>query len=161
LPSSALLLPRVQLIRRFMVEEIRLRVRVPLVRDVMKANPVTATTRATVKEVVDLMASHRIGSVVIVDPATPCRPVGIVTEKDVVRWVSEGRPLGEPVEKIMSRGLVTVKEVDTIFDAARLMKQHGIRHLVVVDEDGCLRGVFSERDIVAHLDLIAELARQV
>ena len=138
-----------------------MRIQIPLIRDVMKANPITATPKSTIKEVVDLMAKHSIGSVVIVDAAKPCRPLGIVTEKDIIRWVSEGKPLGEPVERVMSRNLITIKEVATIFDAARLMNQYRIRHLVVVDEDGCLRGILSERDIVAKLEVLAELSKIV
>ena len=38
------------------------------------------------------------------------------------------------------------------------MSQLGIRHLVVVDRNGCLAGVFSERDIVAYMDLLKALA---
>jgi len=139
------------------MSEVRLRLATPLVKAIMK-NPVTVKPSDTILDAVRAMARHRIGSVVVAVGDGCVKPVGIVTEKDVLRWVAEEKPLTEPVERIMTRDLITISDLATIFDAARAMSQAGIRHLVVVDRDGCLRGVFSERDIVAHMDLLKALA---
>lgn len=52
------------------------------------------------------------------------------------------------VKEIMNRRLIEVMKNDSIFVASGLMKQHGVRHLLVTDEDSRLVGVISDRDIL-------------
>ncbi|MBL8484992.1 MAG: CBS domain-containing protein [Rhodocyclaceae bacterium] len=89
------------------------------------------------------LAQHGISSLVV---CTADKPVGIVTERDLVRYMSAGAPGGEPVARFMSAPLVTAHP-DLDFAAAQiLMANHGIRHLVLIGADGGLYGVVSESD---------------
>jgi CBS domain-containing protein len=92
--------------------------------------------------------------------------VGIVSERDCARRaVLAGKPLDTtPVSDIMITDVVTVGLAQTFADCLRLMHQHGIRHLLVMD-GGQVVAVVSIRDLlreaVAHnAKVIAELERE-
>ncbi|MBL8473176.1 MAG: CBS domain-containing protein [Rhodocyclaceae bacterium] len=88
-------------------------------------------------------AEHGVSSLVIAEAG---KPLGILTERDLVRIMSAGTAGTQPVSTIMSAPLVTAHP-DLDFAAAQiLMANHGIRHLVLVDEAGKLAGVASESD---------------
>ena len=92
--------------------------------------------------------------------------VGVVSERDCVRRVVLGKksPETTPVADIMIRKVVTVDLEQTFADCLRLMHQHGIRHLPVVD-GGKVIAVVSIRDLLSeavthHAKIIAELERE-
>lgn len=76
-------------------------------------------------------------------------PCGIVTDRDiVVRALALGRKAShDPVSRIMSRMLVWCFEDQPIEEAARLMAEHGVRRLPVLDREGALCGILSLSDI--------------
>ena len=98
-----------------------------------------------------LMLKHRIGSVVIVNKNN--RPVGIVTERDVLRKVSTTRRMlgAIRVKEIMSSPVVTIKPYDSIETASSAMAGKKIKRLVVVEQDGSMAGVISLTDITKKL----------
>jgi len=117
------------------------------VRDAMTTSPATATPAQSLAEAARLMKQQDVGSVPVVDGS---RLVGVLTDRDiVVRAVAEG---GDPqtvqVGDVASHNVVTVRPDDDLDDALRLMAQHQIRRLAVV-EDGQLVGVVAQAD-VAH-----------
>jgi CBS domain-containing protein len=122
----------------------------PLMRPVTAAllrNPVTCPADATLQAALAEMARQRIGSVVVV--ADDGAPEGIFTERDLVRYAAAGGlDVGRPVRELMTPHPISVPPTATLYDAARLMAQHGIRHLLVC-EAGRLVGVISERSLFA------------
>lgn len=80
------------------------------------------------------------------------RLVGIVTERDFVRRVLIHNldPRSTPVERIMTRNLITVLRDSDVEDCMGLMIQHRIRHMLVVDRNE-LVGILSMRDMVLHV----------
>jgi CBS domain-containing protein len=75
------------------------------------------------------------------------RLVGIVTKSDVVSLVADGRDLDEPtVGDVMSAEPVTIAPDAGVRDAARLMADHGIKHLPVVEGEA-LVGMCSSTDL--------------
>jgi CBS-domain-containing membrane protein len=109
------------------------------------------------------MADQDVGLVVVLDQQ---RLVGVVSERDCARRAALARkPLETtPVSDVMTREVVTVDFTHTYADCLRLMHQHAIRHLPVV-ERGNVIAVVSIRDLlreaVAHNSkIIAELERE-
>ncbi len=100
---------------------------------------------------VKIMGDANIGSVVVVGKDKT--PVGIFTERDLVRKMAEKGHgiLALPMAQTMSKPLTIISPVATIWDALTLMGRAGIRRLPVV-ENGRLVGILTERDVF-HLIL--------
>lgn len=110
---------------------------------------VTIAGQATVAELVELLAQHNIGAVVV---SADGRAIdGIVTERDVVRQLaSRGADvLAAPVSEIMTRQVVTAGLDEKLEEAAHTMTYSRIRHLPVI-EDGTLAAIISIGDVVKY-----------
>ncbi|HEX6734879.1 MAG TPA: CBS domain-containing protein [Azonexus sp.] len=99
-------------------------------------------------EAIARFAAHRVSSLVVVDSE---RPLGILTERDLVRLMCDGATQDSPVGAYMSSPVMTAPR-DLDYATAQLqMAGRSIRHLVVVDEQGRLCGVATETDFRRHL----------
>ncbi len=113
----------------------------------IKRPPLTATQEATLFDVVKIMATHNVGLVAVVDEAG--RPLGVVSERDVIRALARGVQLSAKAIEVGTRGnLLTAKAEDDIYSAIKKMRERGTRHILVVDDAGKLVGVVSIRDLV-------------
>jgi len=109
----------------------------------MVVNPVTIHPDATLGDVLQLMAEHRISGIPVVERGTR-RLVGIVTNRDV-RFANNAR---QPVAELMTKErLVTVRETVDREEAKRLLHQHRIEKLIVVDENYRCIGLITVKDI--------------
>jgi CBS domain-containing protein len=116
--------------------------------DVLHLAPVTCPPATSLKEALRLMHQFQIGSVVIVNERAA--PLGIFTERDLLRYSAEGRAdLEAPIERYMTRNPLGLPATATAHDAALLMARRGIRHLLVLDA-GRIKGVVSERALFAR-----------
>ena len=109
----------------------------------------TVAPDQTVAVLLDLLAEHRIGALVVSrDGATID---GIVSERDVVRGLqSRGTGLlDETVDSIMTAEVHTCEPTTAIDDLMRLMTDQRVRHVPVVVH-GRLRGIVSIGDVVKH-----------
>lgn len=122
------------------------------VSDLVKRPPLSIPPGTSVRDAVRVMYDNGVGSIIIVLEG---KPVGVFTERDLLRLVAMGVSLEARVEEFMSRNVVAVKTSDSIIKAATLMSEKRIRHLPVVDEKGELVGVISIRDIVEYLSKLA------
>jgi len=123
---------------------------------VARTNVVTCTPNTPLREVVELMVERGVGSVVVVDPANPRRPVGIVGERDVLRALALGVDLSTPVSQVMSKLLVAVDAEAHVGEAVLAMREHNVRRVVVL-KGGELYGVVALRDIVYNIPLLKEV----
>jgi CBS domain-containing protein len=116
------------------------------VSDVMTSNPHAVETSTPVAEAARIMKNEDVGPVPIVEGD---RLVGMVTDRDIaIRVVAEGKdPRSTPVSEIASRDLVTIDPDQSVDEAARLMAQHQVRRLPVVEEDGRLVGIVAQADV--------------
>ncbi len=113
----------------------------------IKRPPITVPADTSLLDVIKTMAAHNIGLVVVVDEAG--RPVGVVSERDVIRALAKGVQLSEKALKVGTSGdLVTANIDDDIYSAVKKMRERGIRHILVVDHAGKLAGVISIRDLI-------------
>jgi CBS domain-containing protein len=113
------------------------------IRDVMTTNPRTVSPADSIQNAARIMRDEDTGVVPVVDNG---RPVGVVTDRDiVVRAVAEGQ-LNRPVEQIVSKEIVTARPDMSTQEAAQLMSEHQIRRLPVVENDR-LVGIVSLGDL--------------
>ncbi len=111
--------------------------------------PVEIDPDGTVGGVVALMQETAASCVIITDQD---RPVGIVTERDILTKVlPQGLSPGTPLAKIMTSAPQVVEEDCSVAEVIRRMHQGGFRNMPVVDKDGRLTGVVSVRRIVQYL----------
>ena len=132
------------------------------IRDVMTSNPTTIEPSTTVVEAARKMRDEDVGSLPIVENG---ELTGTITDRDItVRAVAEGRDAqSTTVGEIASRDLVTIDPQQTLDEAARLMAQHQLRRLPVVEEDGRLVGILAQADIAEHGQdqLTGEMVQQI
>jgi len=108
----------------------------------MILNPITLAPDATLREANALMMRFKISGVPIVDREG--RLVGIITNRDLQFERNLDRPLHDAMTK---DGLVTAPVGTTLDEAERILGQHRIEKLPVVDESGKLRGLITVKDI--------------
>ena len=115
------------------------------------------------------MRVAHVGDVVIIENREGRNiPIGIVTDRDIVISALAGEPAHITyllVSDIMSEGLVTAVEHESIETALHRMKEHGVRRLPVVDSAGALVGILTLDDVLEYLteqqsDLVALVARE-
>ncbi|MDI6748556.1 MAG: DUF294 nucleotidyltransferase-like domain-containing protein [Rhodocyclaceae bacterium] len=114
----------------------------------IKRPPVTVSPESTLRDAVQLMSEHRIGSIIVVEPESG-RPIGIFTLRDLLHKVAaRSCDLEQMVMAVMSdSGLQMLNWRATVYQAALVMARHGIHHVIVVDAAGKLKGVVSQEDI--------------
>ena len=118
---------------------------------------VTVRPEATVTNLLDLLAEHRIGAVVVSDDGETVS--GIVSERDIVRHLQRSGAgiLDGPVSSIMTSEVHTCAPDAELSELERTMTERRIRHVPVV-VDGGLHAIVSIGDVVKHriTDLQAE-----
>jgi len=129
---------------------------------------VIVTSRTTrLDEAARLMREHHVGSIVVVDD-TPAgsKPVGIVTDRDIViEIVAAGvSPATVTVEEIMAPDLVVAKEGEDLLDTLTRMRAKGVRRVPVVNGVGALLGILSLDDMLGvlaeHVDGLLKVIAQ-
>lgn len=109
----------------------------------------------TLADAAKLMREHHVGSLVVAQNTYGRKPVGIVTDRDMVVEVMAAdldyRTL--TVGEIMGDKLVVARESDDTLDTLKLMRARGVRRLPVVTEKGDLAGIVTIDDL---LEIVAE-----
>lgn len=135
------------------------------VREIMTPKPACCTATTSLRDVARAMVQHDCGEIPIVDGDDHGTLIGVITDRDIVcRMVADGRnPLDYTAEQCMSTPVVVVWESTQIEDCARLMEEHQIRRVPVVDGGGACCGIVSQADIAKHASrrITAELVRDV
>jgi len=123
-------------------------IRMLTAKDIMNKPLVTIKEDYSVKEAVDEMAIKNIGCVVILSKNGFLE--GILTERDIVKLVSEGKDLEKlKVKDVMVKEIVTCSPDTKILEVATLMRDKNIRRVIVVNpEDGKPQGIITSRDLV-------------
>jgi len=121
------------------------------IREVMTSNPRSVEADKSVVDAAKLMREEDVGLVPVVEGD---RLVGTLTDRDVaVRVVAEGRdPQSTSVREVASTDLVTVDPQQDLDEALRLMAEHQVRRIPVVEEDGRLVGVVAQADVARQDD---------
>jgi signal-transduction protein with cAMP-binding, CBS, and nucleotidyltransferase domain/PAS domain-containing protein len=124
---------------------------------------VTCALHTPIREAAAAMTRARASAILVQAPGGEA--VGIVTDRDLRdRVLAAGRDAGQPVAQIMSAPLVRIPEHALLFEAARMMQERNLQHLVVTDERGGTLGVLAGTEIL-HAQrhavglLLAEIGR--
>ena len=121
------------------------------IREVMTSKVCSIDADKPVAYAAKMMRDEDVGLAPIVEGD---RLVGTLTDRDIaIRVVAEGRdPESTPVRDVASTDLVTVDPQQDFEEALRLMAQHQVRRLPVVEEDGRLVGVVAQADVARQAD---------
>jgi len=116
-------------------------------------NVVTVSRNAPIIEAAKLMREHHVGALVVVDKPGGNVPVGIVTDRDIVVEVVAAGVAANTVNvaEIIQRPLATVNEDASYAETVRLMAQHAVRRMPVVDAHGKLVGIVAVDDLMRQL----------
>ena len=122
---------------------------------------ITLSCHLSILAIAKVMASERIGTVMMVDDAGNL--AGILSERDIIRVVSQdgGDSIGQPASDLMTTSLITCTPETDLEDVLSLMSEHTIRHLPVI-RGSELAGLISVRDVLdAQRDMVAaDMQRQ-
>jgi len=134
--------------------------------DVCVRDVVVSGRDTTVRKAAKLMAQHHVGNLVVVREEIGGRtvPIGIVTDRDIVRnVVAEALdPATFTLGDLGARELVTAREGQGVFECLQDMRRNGIRRMPVVDGDGGLVGIISLDDLIQLLaEEMGELAKLI
>jgi CBS domain-containing protein len=110
---------------------------------------VTIPPDTKVRRLLDVLAEHRIGAVVVSTDGTSVG--GIVSERDIVRAFAKrgAAVMSEPVTAIYTADVHTITPDTSLDEVMRMMTERRIRHAPVV-VDGTLRGIVSIGDVVKN-----------
>ena len=111
-------------------------------------NIITLPIQSTVEDAVSQMHDHKIGSILISDGT---QIVGIITERDLIRFISKSIPMNSSVKKVMSSPVISVSMNDTVHDIVTMMQERHIRRVLVSDEENNPLGIVGIRDIVKNI----------
>ncbi len=105
--------------------------------------------------VAQLMRHHHLGALVVVEAVDNNKPIGIVTDRDLVlELMAEGLdPAVFTAGDIMSVDLVCARPDMDAMDAVQLMRQYRLRRLVITDGSGHLAGIVTIEDVLGRLSL--------
>jgi CBS domain-containing protein len=130
---------------------------------IMSRDPVMCTEDTRLQDVAAMMRARHVGAIVVATAdGSAYRPLGIVTDRDiVVELVATGLdPAAITAGDIVTRPAVTIREHDSLIDAIHKMRSRGIRRLPVIDLHGVLVGVVTQDDLVHVLSSqLSTLAR--
>ena len=116
--------------------------------EVMTRNVQVISPEATIKEAAQQMRGGDFGMLPVGEND---RMIGAISDRDIaIRAIAEGKESSTRVRDVMSEGLVWAFDTDSIEDAAKLMSEHQIRRLPVVDKDKRLVGIVSLSDMAGN-----------
>jgi predicted transcriptional regulator len=125
-----------------------------LVPNIMNQKVQTDYKDQNIMSACNIMYANNIGSVIIVPRNGTHDPVGIITERDVVRILGKLDPelLKTPLSTLMSKPIIIIEQSASINEATTIMNNKKIRRLVVVDKNNKMTGILTQRDIFKAVD---------
>jgi len=125
-----------------------------LLKNEMKKNVITVDPEDSLKKGVNLLSEKNIGCLVVAEKG---KPVGIVTERDILKRVVASNLNTEKVKvkDIMTKSIISLDPKNTVEEAAHLLEKKGIKKLPII-ENGKLVGIVTMTDIMKAMRKIEE-----
>ena len=122
-----------------------------IIKDVMTSNPCSIDAEKSVAYAAKMMREEDVGLAPIVEGD---KLIGMLTDRDIaIRVVAEGRnPEQVKVADVASKQVVTIDPQQDLDEALRIMAEHQVRRLPVIEEGGKLVGVVAQADIAREGD---------
>ena len=116
--------------------------------DVMTKHPHCCVPSDTVQEVASAMRDEDVGCLPVVDEHGSRRLVGVITDRDVCCRATAGGhdPKTTTIEPYISRNLITCRADEELEHCLELLHKHGLRRVLVVDDEGLCIGVVAPSD---------------
>ena len=132
------------------------------VRDAMTPDPVCCLTTDSAQKVAGILCKQGVGSIPVVTDHESRKLIGIITDRDLCcSVVANGlNPQSTPIEKFISLSPVACREGESLDNCQRLMQEHKVRRIPIVDGDGRVIGIVSQADL-ALKDQPEKVARTV
>jgi predicted transcriptional regulator len=124
--------------------------------EVCNRNVIIVERLSSIRDVAVIMREHHVGNVIVVDDnGDQKKPVGILTDRDIViELIAADVDLDDVnVGDVMSSDLITVREEDDILTMIKKMRSGGVRRVPVINTAGGLEGIVAVDDL---LELISE-----
>ena len=135
------------------------------VKDVCVRTVVHVRRETTILEAAQLMRQHHVGDLIVADPDhDSVRPVGIITDRDIVLSVVAPKLEASviTVGDIMGDELVTCREDMGVSECIRKMRSKGVRRMPIVSERGDLVGIVSVDDLIEMMaEELSELSKLI
>ena len=132
------------------------------IREVMTSNPCTIDADKDVVHAAKMLRDEDVGVAPIVEGD---QLIGVLTDRDIaIKVVAEGKdPQATKVSEIASKDIVTIDPQQDLDEAVRLMAQHQVRRLPVVEEDGKIVGIVAQADVAreANDNQTGELVEEI
>ncbi len=112
-----------------------------LIKDIMTKNPITIKVESSVMEAERILSLNKIGRLIVVEDDDI---VGVLTDGDLMN----NDQLNDNVDKYMSEDIITIKELDTVQKAAKILSDNQIGGMPVLNQDDELVGIITADDIV-------------
>jgi predicted transcriptional regulator len=117
--------------------------------DVMTPSPRTCSIYSSVLEAVMIFRDADCGAVPVLDE---CKPVGILTDRDVALALCNTPDLVDlPVSAVMKTDIVAVGSEDSLLEVYKSLREKTVRRLLVVDDNDTLVGIIGWADIAAAI----------
>ena len=118
------------------------------VRQIMTPEPLCCAIFEPVQNAARMMKEWDVGSLPVVADQRSYRLRGIVTDRDLCTVLAEGTdPATTPVEKVMTSHPATCKSDDDVDNCAKVMQEHQVRRVPVVDDQGNCIGIVAQADL--------------
>ncbi len=119
--------------------------------NIMSQTPLSISTEATVPQILTVMKDHKVSCIVVTDGDG--RPVGIFTERDAAQLVLvENANMQQRADTVMRSPVIQVLMNSLVKETVALMQDHRFRRVVVVDDQGKLKGLVTQSDMVKDLE---------
>ncbi len=129
------------------------------VSEIMETKVIHAPPHVSIRHIAKLMANHLVSCVAIaeteINPETNdslVRPMGIITERDIVQFQNLNLALEQPARNLMSTPLFLVSTEDTLWNVHQQMKQRRVRRLLVGGKRGELQGIITQTSLLQVFD---------
>jgi CBS domain-containing protein len=130
------------------------------VSEIMSKGIVCVNREDSIRKVAELMRDEDVGALPVLEND---RPVGIVTDRDIViTCVASGYDLEKPVSHAMSDQVISVKEDQDILEATKLMQEKKVSRILVINNQEHPIGMVSLQDLsIEDEDIAAETVSKI